>query len=60
MGLIMKLVVGQREYNLTWRDGVFAGGLLLVAAGLGYAFGWGVVAAAGGGGLMLASRMEST
>lgn len=50
----MKLVHGEREYNLTWRDGCWLAGALLFIGGLSVSFGWGIVVAAVGAAVFMA------
>lgn len=48
----MKLVHGEREYKLTWRDGSVAVGATLFVSGLAASFGWGIVIASVGAALV--------
>lgn len=41
----MKLVIGAREFNLGWRDGMVLGGSIVAVCGLWIAFGFGIVVA---------------
>lgn len=54
----MKIVIGEREHKLTWRDGTFLGGVAVALGGLGFAFGWGIVVASVGAGMIVASRLQ--
>lgn len=49
----MKLIHGDRQYDLTAWDGCFAGGACLFVGGLAAAFGWAVLVATVGAGMML-------
>jgi hypothetical protein len=57
----MKLVYGESEHKLTWKDASFASGLTLTVGGLAASFGWGILLASAGVALMVAPflRMET-
>lgn len=44
----MKLVIGSREFKLTWKDGCVVGGGSLVVMGLWMSFGFGILLASAG------------
>lgn len=48
----MKIVHGEVEWKLTWRDGSVAAGTLLLVSGLAASFGWGIVIASVGAALV--------
>lgn len=44
----MKLVIGEKDFKLGWRDGCFAVGVMLISTGLIISLGWGMMLAAVG------------
>lgn len=44
----MKIVYGEHEHKITWRDGCVAGGGVLMLGGLCASFGFGIVVAIAG------------
>ena len=54
----MTLKIGDKEYPLTWRDGLGAAGAIAVPVGAGIALGWGAVFVVIGVYSIVASKMR--